>query len=126
MKFLEPLLVPYKKYAVLNGRASRKEYWLFILYFSIVVLIFRSIDGFLGTFNEDIGLGYLTGILYLGSIIPGYANGIRRLHDINKSGWWILLSLIPIANIWLLVLFCKKGDLEDNRFGKSPYSVDNH
>ena len=86
MKFLEPLLVPYKKYAVLNGRAREKNIGYSYYILGIVVLIFRSIGRVLGTFNEDIGLGYLSGILYLGSIIPGYANGIRRLHDINKSG----------------------------------------
>jgi uncharacterized membrane protein YhaH (DUF805 family) len=125
MNFLEPLLAPYKKYAVFSGRTTRKDYWLFLLYAGMLVFILIFVDVFLGTFDEESGYGYLSGIFYLGSIIPGISNGVRRLHDINKSGWWYLLFLIPIVNIWLFILFCKKGDLEDNRFGKSPYSVDN-
>jgi len=125
MNFLEPLLAPYKKYAVFSGRATRKEYWLFALYLGTLLFILEFVDAFLGFENEEVGFGLLSVILQLGSIIPGISIGVRRLHDINKSGWWYLLLLIPIVNIWLIILVCKKGDLEDNRFGKSPYSVDN-
>ena len=122
MSFLKPLLVPYKKYAIFSGRTSRKEFWLFGFYYFILALILIFLDVFLGTFDEESGYGLLSGIFTIGSTIPWISITVRRLHDINKSGWWILLSLIPILNIWLL---SKKGDLDDNRFGNPPYSVDN-
>ena len=121
MHFLEPLLAPYKKYAVFSGRTSRKEFWLSILFYYILFFILIFVDIFLGTFNKESSFGLLSAIFAIGSIIPWVSITVRRLHDINKSGWWYPLSLIPIVNIWLL---SKKGDLEDNRFGKSPYSVD--
>ena len=126
MNFLEPLLAPYKKYAVFSGRTTRKEYWLFILFYLILAITLVFADVFLGTIDEESGYGLLSGIYMFGSIIPWASISVRRLHDINKSGWWYLLFLIPIVNIWLFILLCKKGDLEDNRFGKSPYSVDNN
>jgi uncharacterized membrane protein YhaH (DUF805 family) len=120
MSFLNPLLVPYKKYAIFSGRTGRKEFWLFALYFYTLALIINFLDIFLGTIDEQSGYGVLSGIFTIGSIIPWVSITVRRLHDIDKSGWWYPLILIPIVNIWLL---SKKGDLEDNRFGKSPYSV---
>ena len=115
---------PYKKFADFSGRASRKEYWSFVGFFIFLSAILGFIDGFTGNFDEASGFGLMSGIFILGSLLPSISVGVRRLHDINKSGWWMLLSLIPFANIWILILFLFKGDLGNNRFGQSPYSFD--
>lgn len=61
----------------------------------------------------------------LGVLIPSLAVGVRRLHDINKSGWWFLIPLIPIVgSIWLIVLFCKEGDKGDNKYGPDPKALE--
>jgi len=107
-------LQPYKKYAVFAGRATRKEFWLFHLFYFICFIALINIEEMLGSEG-----GFF--ILWMfGNLLPQIAVGVRRLHDTNKSGWMYLLSLIPFANIWLLVLFCFDGDEEDNRFGANP------
>ncbi len=115
----------YNKFADFSGRASRKEYWSFVGFFIILSTILGFVDGLMGNFDEESGFGLISGIFILGSLLPSISVGVRRLHDINKSGWWILLSLIPFVNIWILILFLFKGDSDNNRFGQSPYLFDN-
>jgi putative OPT family oligopeptide transporter len=107
-------------YAVFSGRARRKEFWLFILFnviFSFAAMFLDNILKFAVVGNY--GLIY---ILYaLAVFIPGLAVGIRRLHDIGKSGWFFLIGLIPIiGGIWLFVLFCIKGQPGENQYGRNP------
>lgn len=104
----------YKKvlsqYADFNGRARRKEYWMFALFNIIFIFIAAAIDRITGLANEMTGIGPLYGLYLLGVFIPSIAVAIRRLHDIGKSGWWLALSLIPlIGGIWLLVLMVGDG-----------------
>jgi len=115
--FLEVL----KKYAVFNGRARRKEYWFFYLFYIIFIIVLVLIDGVTGTLDEGTGIGVLSGIFILAMIIPGIAVTIRRLHDTDRSGWWILISLIPfIGGIWLLVLMVLDGTPGQNQYGPDP------
>ena len=108
-----------KKYAVFNGRARRKEYWLFFLFFFIVSIIANVIDVFAMT------MGTISLIVTLGLIIPHIAVSVRRLHDINRSGWWMLIGLIPlIGGIVLLVFFCKDGTNGSNPYGEDPKSLE--
>ena len=110
-----------KKYAVFNGRARRKEYWFFYLFYIIFAIVFIFIDGVTGTLNEKVGMGVLSGIFVLAMLIPGIAVAIRRLHDTGRSGWWILLSLIPlIGGLWLLVLMVLDGTQGQNQYGPDP------
>lgn len=108
-----------KKYATFSGRARRKEYWMFTLINAIIygVLIGASMVLF------D---NYLLGIIYdLAILIPALAVSVRRLHDINKSGFWIFISFIPlIGGIWFLVLTCTEGTPGENRFGANPKAID--
>ena len=127
------------KYANFKGRASRSEFWFFYLFLAIgyaisISTIFISIKLFIGTIS----------IFALAMIIPSIAVTVRRLHDINKSGWFILLplpfdimervlekssgdlslvfSVISLGlYIYLLVLYCTNGDKKNNRFGKNIY-----
>lgn len=101
-----------KKYTQFSGRARRKEFWMF----SLVSLIIYFALSFIGSFiwGESPMAGSLGGIYYLGVIIPSIAVSIRRMHDVGKSGWFIL---IPIYN---LVLYCRNGAQGENEYGPDP------
>lgn len=104
-----------KQYADFSGTVTRKQYWLYILFYSIIAIAASCIDILLGIdfqlFGESLGYGWLFTIVSLALTIPSLAIGIRRLHDIGKSGWWFLIVLIPLVGIfWLLFLLCKKGN----------------
>jgi uncharacterized membrane protein YhaH (DUF805 family) len=107
-----------KKYVDFSSRAPRKETWLFILCYFVVFFILTVIDRFAGTYNFEIGLGVLSGIFWLLTVIPYLAVLVRRLHDTNRRGWWVLIAFIPlVGGIWLTVLLCLKGNEDENRFG---------
>ncbi|MFT4943992.1 MAG: uncharacterized membrane protein YhaH (DUF805 family) [Flavobacteriales bacterium] len=110
-----------KQYADFNGRARRKEYWMFVLFntiFSILAMIF---DNVFGIAIEGIGYGPIYLLYVLAMMIPSLAVAVRRLHDVGKSGWMILISLIPIiGGIWLLVLFVTDGNPGENEHGANP------
>jgi uncharacterized membrane protein YhaH (DUF805 family) len=110
-----------KKYAVFGGRSRRKEYWYFVLFNLIVSLVLSAIDALLGTFSSSTNVGLLGGIYGLAIIIPSIAVSVRRLHDIDRTGWWLLISLVPvIGTIVLLVFAALEGTPGENRFGPNP------
>ncbi|RUO30060.1 DUF805 domain-containing protein [Aliidiomarina sedimenti] len=113
-----------KQYAVFQGRARRKEYWMFILFNLIVSFVLGFIDGVIGTFDAEIGLGLLSGVYALAIFIPSLAVLVRRLHDTGRSGWWIFISLIPLIGlIVLLVFLVQDSNPEDNIYGSNPKAV---
>lgn len=113
-----------KKYTVFTGRARRKEYWYFILFNILISLVLGAIDGATGTFSPETGLGLLGGIYALAVLIPGIAVSIRRLHDTGRSGWWLLVLLIPIiGTIILLVLMILDSKPGQNQYGENPKEV---
>lgn len=97
-----------QNYAVFTGRASRAEYWYFVLFNIIFSLVIAVIAGV-------IKIPILGSLYSLAVLIPGIAVGARRMHDVGKSGWFLL---IPIYN---LVLACTEGDYGDNEYGPNPY-----
>lgn len=110
-----------KRYAQFSGRASRSEYWYFVLIYILASVLLGFLDGFLGTYSYTADVGLLSGILILGLLIPSLAVSVRRLHDTNKSGWWLLIGLIPlIGGIVLLVFTCQKSDPQPNQYGTEP------
>ena len=110
-----------KQYANFSGRARRKEYWMFFLFNFIFALVAVALDNVLGTSNPEVGIGVIYGLYVLLVIIPGIAVTVRRLHDIGKSGWMILVALIPIAGpIWLLVLTVTDSEQGQNQYGDNP------
>ena len=110
-----------KKYAVFSGRSRRKEYWYFVLFSVIVSLVLSAIDALLGTFSSSTNVGLLGGIYGLAIIVPSIAVSVRRLHDIDRTGWWVLISLVPvIGSIVLLVFAVLDGTPGENRFGPNP------
>lgn len=113
-----------KKYAVFNGRARRKEYWYFFLFNIIITLVLAGIDSVTGSFSTAVGMGLLGGIYSLAVLIPGIAVSVRRLHDTDRSGWWLLISLVPLAGpIVLLVFVVQDSTPGENRYGSNPKSA---
>ncbi|MRX64672.1 DUF805 domain-containing protein [Maribacter luteus] len=112
------------QYADFNGRARRKEYWMFVLFNVLFAFIAMILDNVLGIAFENIGYGPIYGLYGLAVFIPGLAVGVRRLHDTGKSGWMLLVGLIPIIGaIWLLVLMATDGDSGDNKYGQNTKAV---
>lgn len=110
-----------KKYAVFSGRSRRKEYWYFVLFNLIIGFALGFVDGLAGWFDPEIGIGLLGGIYNLAILIPSIAVAVRRLHDIGKSGWWLLLIFIPVVGALVLIVFaCFDSEPETNRFGPNP------
>ncbi len=110
-----------KNYIVFDGRARRKEYWFFYLFYFIFVIALGFIDAITGSYSANVGLGLLSGIFVLAMILPGIAVCVRRLHDTDRSGWWILIGFVPIiGGIWLLVLMVLDGTSGQNQYGSDP------
>ena len=116
-----------KQFADFNGRARRKEYWIYNIINSIIGGLLFFLDYLLGTTIDflDLGEGNSLGILYLVYallvFIPGLAVAVRRLHDVGKSGWMLLIALIPlIGAIWLLVLYLTDSNPGENKYGPNP------
>ena len=115
-------LAVIKKYAQFSGRARRKEYWMFFLFNTIFSIVASILDNIVfGTSIEGFGYIYILYVLF--AIIPSLAVGVRRLHDIGKSGWWLLISLIPIVGLWLLVLLITDSQHGTNQYGSTPKEV---
>ena len=118
-------LAVLRKYAVFQGRARRMEYWYFFLFNLIFTVILTIVDMAAGLFDDDLGFGVLLGLYTLAVFLPSFAVTVRRLHDTNRSGLWILIGLIPIVGaIWLLILLVLDSQLETNRFGDNPKLAD--
>ncbi len=118
-------LAVLRKYADFRGRARRMEYWMYTFFNLIFTIIAVVLDNVLGlTFHEMIPYGYITIIYGLLVFIPGLAVSVRRLHDTGKSGWMILVGLIPLIGfIWLIVLYVTEGQNHDNKWGSNPKGV---
>ena len=110
------------KYFQPDGRARRKEFWMFQLFIFISVLALSIVAGILSAISDTLGmlLFAVIGIGYLGLILPAITLNIRRLHDIGKSGWWLLISLIPFGSIVLLVFACLDSQPGENQYGPNP------
>ncbi len=114
----------FKNYANFQGRARRAEYWYFTLFNMLVIIPFYFI-AIMGILKESSGLTTLGTTIYvlfaLGTIVPGLAACVRRLHDINKSGWNYFICLIPlVGGIILLVWFFTDGNRFTNNYGEDP------
>jgi len=104
---------PWKKILDFSGRASRKEYWLFFLFNIVIIFCLAFIDGILSATAEN-NKSELSGYYYLATILPTLAVGVRRMHDSDHRGWWLIL---PIANLLFLLI---EGDTSSNKYGPAP------
>lgn len=111
----------FRKYAVFEGRAQRAEYWYFVLFYIIVYTVLGFLDGSLTRAGDEPQWGLLTGVFALGTLLPSLAVSVRRLHDTNRSGWWLLLMFVPlVGQLVVLVFMILDGTHGDNRFGPDP------
>jgi uncharacterized membrane protein YhaH (DUF805 family) len=101
-------------YADFEGRARRTEYWMFFLVNLIIAIM-------IGIIGRIIHVPVLSTLYSLAVLVPGIAVGVRRLHDTGRTGWWLLISLIPlIGTIWIIVLLASNGDQGSNQYGADP------
>ncbi|MET0271032.1 MAG: DUF805 domain-containing protein [Sphingomonas sp.] len=136
------MLLPLRRYAQFTGRARRKEYWMFALFIVIASIVLAIVESVLGigtttttsgvpadaygfAYSADHNMGWLSGLFALAMLIPSIAVGVRRLHDTDRSGWWMLIGLIPlIGGIVLFVFMVTSGTRGPNRFGPDPVEAD--
>lgn len=115
--FMQEYIDVIKKYAVISGRATRREYWMFVLYnvlISIAVMV-------IGAILRAQGLAFL---YYLFVLVPGICVSVRRLHDTGHSGWWLLIALVPlVGGIVLLVFYVIDSQTGDNKYGPNPKPI---
>ena len=110
---MEYFIDALKKYANFTGRAQRKEYWMFILFYFIFYVVLSVIGNVIGTL-------VLSLIYSFALFIPGLSIAARRLHDTGKSGWWQLIILIPIFGLIVLIVFFVQDSHPDNEYGANP------
>jgi len=111
MNFIESIQTCYKKFFDFSGRASKSEYWWFQLYNVIIYVL---------TFVFQADLTLLFSIVVIANIIPNYAAAVRRIHDSDKSGWMVLIAVIPLIGLYIFVLLLQDGSRGKNRFGPKP------
>ena len=111
MSFIESIQTCYKKFFDFSGRASKSEYWWFQLYNAIIYVLTLVFQG---------DLTLLFSILIIVNLIPIWAAAVRRVHDSDKSGWMVLISVIPLIGLYVIVLLIQDGSKGKNRFGAKP------
>lgn len=113
---MEYFIGALKKYADFTGRARRKEYWMFTLFYLIFFLVTVGIDVALGT-------TFIATIYSLGLLLPSLAIGARRLHDTGRSGWWQLLCFIPVIGLIVMIVFLVQDSQDENDYGANPKAL---
>lgn len=110
-----------KNYAVFEGRAQRKEYWFFALFHQIIIFVLVYLDILMASAGNAPGVGVFQLVYTLATLLPALAVTVRRLHDTDRSGWWLLLAFIPlIGALILLFFFVQDSTPGKNRFGENP------
>jgi uncharacterized membrane protein YhaH (DUF805 family) len=112
-------LTVLRSYAEFNGRAGRQEYWMFFLFNVIIGSVILFVESILGS------PAVLYSLYCLAVLLPGVGVSIRRLHDTNRSGWWLLLALIPFGAIVILVFMALEGEPDANQYGNLPRTSPN-
>lgn len=114
-------MTAFKKYATFSGRARRKEYWYFVLFNLISLIIINFIDIMIGTFDAAAGIGLLGGLYAVLAFLPTLSVAVRRLHDTGRTGWWLLLYLIPLVGaIVIFVFLVLDSEPNENKYGNNP------
>jgi uncharacterized membrane protein YhaH (DUF805 family) len=111
MTFPQAIEAGFKNYVNFSGRASRSEYWFWVLFSAVGQTVFALVDAMTG-------IVVFTALFVLSTLLPGIAVAVRRLHDLDKSGWFLLLALIPLVGAIILIVWaCQEGTRGPNRFG---------
>ncbi|MEX0893611.1 MAG: DUF805 domain-containing protein [Gemmatimonadota bacterium] len=110
-----------RDYATFSGRARRKEYWMFALINALIMIGLMAVDLVFGFYDAELGMGILSGIYVLAIIVPSIAVSVRRLHDVGRSGWWFLITFIPLIGQLVLLYWTVKDSQEgSNAYGANP------
>jgi len=118
MNFGEAISSCFRNYANFSGRAVRSEYWYWYLFVAIVLIVFGAIDEWLHPGPLNIGpFSYVNIAVVLALILPSLAVSVRRLHDIDRTGWWVLIGATVIGTLVLIYWACRPGTSGSNRFG---------
>jgi uncharacterized membrane protein YhaH (DUF805 family) len=120
MDFMTAVRTCLSKYVDFSGRARRSEYWYFALFNVLVSVVTSIVDTVIGTDFDNGSGGLLSSIASLALLLPSLAVGVRRLHDTDRSGWWILIGLIPIIGWILLIVWFVTDSKPDNQYGPNP------
>jgi uncharacterized membrane protein YhaH (DUF805 family) len=120
MGFTDAIKTGFHKYIGFSGRAARSEYWYWVLFVLLLQIVAWLIDMTLFGFNTT-GVNPIGVIVSLATFLPGLAVSVRRLHDIDRAGWWVLLALIPVIG-WIVLIYwaCLRGTVGANRFAPDP------
>ncbi len=120
MGFKDTISYCFRNYVGFSGRAARSEYWYWVLFVLLLQIVAWLIDMTLFGFNTT-GVNPIGVIVSLATLLPGLAVSVRRLHDIDRLGWWVLLGLIPVIG-WIVLIYwaCLRGTVGANRFGPDP------
>ena len=123
MGFQDAVKTCFSKYVTFSGRAPRSEFWWFILFILLTNTVLSVVDGMIfGTTPNGQSAMVLGAIFSLAVLLPSIAVGVRRLHDLDRTGWWYLLVLVPLLGGLILIVFfyIHKGTDGPNRFGPDP------
>lgn len=114
-----------QQYVDFAGRARRTEFWMFVLFSLIISIVLGVLDSLLGlTFVPGTTSGWLGLIYGLAVLLPSLGVTVRRLHDTGRSGWWVLIGLVPLAGAIVLIVFCAaEGNRGPNAYGPDPKAV---
>lgn len=119
VSFSRAVRMAFDSYCRFQGRSSRSEYWWWVLFVAILSFCIGIVEGILGFSMTAVQT--TSGILSLVLLLPGLGLSVRRLHDIGKSGWWVLLGFIPVVGaIILITWFARNSEMTENRYGPVP------
>src|SRR3954454_804049 len=119
MSFQDAVRTCFQKYVTFSGRARRSEFWYFVLFNVIVGFVAGIIDVIIGT-RSSYGTGLIQSLASLALLLPNLAVGARRLHDTGRSGWWLLIGLIPLVGWIILIVFFLQDSQPANQHGPNP------
>ena len=120
--YIDAIRMGFQKCWDFSGRSTKPEYWKWFVFVLVGVLILSIVDIRMHTYNFRAGGGLISGLFRVISLIPSLSLGARRLHDINRTGWWQLLLFVPLLGlIVIMILAAKDGDIGKNRYGQDPH-----
>jgi uncharacterized membrane protein YhaH (DUF805 family) len=122
VNFQQAIVSNFKRYVDFNGRSARSEYWWWVLMIVVIDCIFALLGVIVGGATSPMYpiVNALNSLLALGLFLPGLAVAVRRLHDTNRSGWWVLIAITVIGVIPLIIWFAARGTIGDNAHGADP------
>jgi len=120
MNFGEAIKSGFGKYVTFSGRAARSEYWYWTLFTIVVAIVTGGLDAML---FPDIESGFLSPVSSLALFLPSFAVSARRLHDLDRTAWWLLIVFTVVGIILLIIWDCMKGTTGSNRFGADPLAA---